>query len=713
MNLHEITKHTQFPGITANFQGEQEDFTLTIAKERKKYRFVLNNGDRTAEFTHHSWREFPPQKFRDKAKALGYTFSKQEIENLCVQIINDEQSKWIDEWYPPPKEDKEYVNQEEAQELLKDPYILQKIRLVLDFKLAGLTKKKLGVFLALLSKNLKNPKLRVSPCVWGKWGEGKSYLMEKVLELFFCERMNNATESGVYRDSLENERYYDSKIVYFGDLGGELPESLEIVFDLFKQLVTEGVAVKKLVMKNQGDEEGHTEKLVLRGHPVIAWTDQTPPQDEQLLSRVLPIEYDISERQRKLVKEYSSCEYEYPENYVKPQEYKELERTVKTALMILGDTVYPVINPYARLINDCMSVQSPNVNRDRDKVFGIIAALTHLHQYQRETIKIGNTIYVVTDPVDILNALYLLGEEFKVLFGSLDSLSQTAYTQITEKMPEITKSVRELTVEDEDGELKQHGFTNSDLADWMNLHPKTAAEITKKLYKRGLLDRNKEGRSWKYYLLPQYDSSTKTNGNVLFDSGRMLEGIMGETELRKWLNRVGVKGFSETLYKIKKSWEDLPNIPTPEYKIYYPVLPLWEGYEKGLMNPPQTFDYLLNDSNVLDGRSENVRKEKDDSGGNGEKKEEPELKHSEKKEEGEIEEIEFREPSHEELIKEIKDSVNQAWTKWREESYNKETKKQEIKENIVKLVKDKYQLVDENKVRHNIERMHNEGEIIL
>jgi|GEM_PF-3448064 predicted transcriptional regulator len=611
----------------------------------------MNDNEKKAEIFADSWEDPPIRKIGASLRYLGFKPKEEEVRGLFLDLQNDERSNWIYNWTPPTKEleikEKENIEQR-ARKLLKDPLLLQKIRTVLDFKIAGLGKKKLGVFLALLTKNLKDPKERTSVCIYGKWGEGKSYLIEKVLELFDCERMNSATLAGIYRDSLKDRRYYDGKILYFGDIGDSIPDDLEQVFNFFKQLITEGKAVKKLVMDQGGDLE--TKDLVLEGFPILVWTAQTTPDDEQILSRVLPMEPDFSEEQRRLIQEHSSFENELPEEMIYPKEYRELERIVKTALKILEKESLPVINPFARLINSCMSIHSPNINRDRQKFFGIVHALTHLHQYQRAKIKVHGKEYVVVSPLDVVNALYLVGEEFKALFGALDKISQKAYRVIQEKVDPITKPLKEL---EEDAsnfenpdlkieatiELRTKGFTNEDLADWMNIHPKTAWKITTKLKRKGLLDRKKEGKAYKYYLLPEYTERSKTNGFVLFDSRRMIEGLISEKELREWLNRynfsISLEEGMEKIYFINQ--DDLESTPTPEARVFeFSLIPFWDHLEMKLMEPPFSFKSWLKESFLLGERKrtkeESSEKPDEESSNQGEKEDNSELGKKEEEE---------------------------------------------------------------------------------
>ncbi|RLI75168.1 hypothetical protein DRP04_13765 [Archaeoglobales archaeon] len=611
IKLVEIKQIKEKPAIKAYFEVNNRFMAVFIEKQGKKYQIVfIEEGGKKAFISVDDWKDPSTRKCKRKLKLLGFDLKEEEIERIFFELANDNRTLWLEEWTPPKlgKEDSDDL-EEKARELLKDPLLLQKIRTVLDFKIAGMGKKKLAIFLCLLSKNLKDPKERVSSCIYGKWGEGKSFLAEGVLSLFDFIRMNSATLASVYRDSMKDPWFYDGKILYFGDLGDEIPDDLKEVLQLFKQLMTEGEVVKKLVMGS--GEELETVELKLYGYPVLIWTAQAPPEDEQQLSRILPILPELSDKQREIVREFSNFEKELPREKFYPKEIEELERVVKRALKILEKEALPVINPYARLINNCMSVHSPNVNRDRNKFFGIISAITHLYQFQRAKIKIEDREYVVTHPVDVLYALYLVGEEFETLFGALDTFSQKAYQIIKEKVEPISCSLKELlsrsaSFEDVEvrkeatHELKTKAFTNEELAEWLNVHVKTARKLTLKLYKKGLLDRIKEGRSWKYYLLPEYKQRGKTNGVVLFDTQSMLEGLLSEKELLEWLDRYGFDMPQESIEEYSIKVDDLKHILTPEARVFeITYIPPWDSYEIKLFKPPFTFDFLLEDGNVL------------------------------------------------------------------------------------------------------------------
>jgi len=635
MKLIKVNKIKEKPAIKAEFELNDEYLAVIIERQWKnKYQIeFVNRQGKKSVIDAGNWQDPPIRKIKRKIELLGFKLRENDIEKLFFKIINHKNSNWLEEWTAPQEEQRneEKELEQKARELLKDPLLLQKIRTVLDFKIAGMGKKKLATFLCLLSKNLKNPKERISTCIYGKWGEGKSFLSENVLDLFDFIRMNSATLASIYRDSLKDVYCYDGKILYLGDLSGEIPESLKEVFEVLKQLVSEGEVVRKIVMDDD------TVELKLRGYPILVWTAQATPDDDQILSRVLPIQPELSEKQRRIVQIYANYEKELPKEIFYPGEVEELEKVVKKALKILEKEALPVINPYARLINTCMSIHSPNINRDRNKFFGIVSALTHLYQYQRAKINVNGQEYVVVHPIDILNALYIVGEEFEVLFGGLDQLSQTALEIIKEKVEPISCSLKDLQRrmsnfeepelrKESSIELKTKAFTNTELAEWMNIHQKTASRITKKLFEKGLLDRIKEGRSWKYYLLPEYEQSSKTNGVILFDSRRMLEGLIGEKELREWLDRYGFSMSPERVGEYILRVEDLEHILTPEARVFeITYIPLWDTSEIMLFKPPFSFNFLIEKYDflrerrrMLDNRSKKEVIEEED------KKEEPE-----------------------------------------------------------------------------------------
>jgi predicted transcriptional regulator len=422
--------------------------------------------------------------------------------------------------------------------------------------------------------------------------------------------------------------------------------------------MSEGEVVRDIMMK-EGDEYVPVE-LKLTGYPILVWTAQTPPSDPQHLSRVMPYNIDVSKEQRERVREFSSFEEDTPQELRYPSEIKELERTIKNAIEILKENRKPILNPFARLINTCMSIESPNVNRDRYKFFSLVASITHLYQFQRETIKIKDQEYLITSPIDVLYAIYLGEEDFKVLFGSLDAISQRGYNIIKDKKEPISTSLSLLKARAKDkndkddsavaiNELENKSFTNSDVEDWLNVSYKTVARITRNLFKKGVLERDKKGREYGFYLLSE-GSKAKTNGVILFDSQRMLEGLMDESTIAKWVNRQKRLYSHEPPHthtyicehkKLCLSPDDLDNIYVPDAKIDVDIYtPLWgrsgEYNETEETEHPQTFKYLTENGYVL----RDTRRAKEESSDKGVKVEEDaEVEQSEKRQPIEIKKI--------------------------------------------------------------------------
>ena len=575
----------------------------------------------------------------DEKKSEALKKTKVKVDELYRELIpkRKAQQEALSKYFKLIKEieeNKREYNEEErkkALELLKDPLLMPKIKLVLDFKFAGFEKKKLEVFCNLLSKDL-DPKRRVSPNIYGKWGEGKSVLTEKVLSFFPFERMNSATPPSVYRKAQIDENYFDRKIIYFGDVGEDANEELKEVLDVFKQLISEGEVVRGINLKI--GEDYMPVSLKLCGYPILIWTAQTPPSDPQQLSRIMPYNIDVSKEQRERVRLFSGYEEDTPEELRYPSEIKELERTIKVALEILKENKKRILNPFAFLINLCMDIDSPNVNRDRFKFFSLVASITHLYQFQRDIIQLKGKEYLIVRPIDVLYALYLAKEDFEVLFGDLDAIAQRAYNLIKEKRNPISSSLsilklRTKDTDDKDDraaalhELEAKAFTNSDLEDWLNVSYKTVTRITRNLYKKGFLSRDRAGKEYKFYLVSE-DSKTKTDGVVLFDSRRMLEGLMDETTVAEWLDRtfspdpesIDIKNYFLTE-------EDLAHISVPDAKIKIKNTHVfWGKGENEESEQPQTFKYLTKNGNIL----RDTRRAKEESLGKEERKESGEQK---------------------------------------------------------------------------------------
>lgn len=669
-----------------------------------------------------------PSNIKAGLSALGVELKRGVPKNIIFEIKTELQNEEFREKCVVDKKKAEDQGsedtvetklQERAYELLKDPWLIQRIRHVLDFKVAGQSKKKLLLFLICLSSNLIETNRRENACVTANPNEGKSFLLEKVLDLFpeFKKiRMNAGTLVSVYRQSEKSKTYYDKKILYFGDLG-TMTEEVEDLFSVFRQLVTEGKISRPVTVKV--DDNFEVIDLVLEGYPVLVWTALTPPDDRQDSSRVLPVTPVVNNKQRELIKEFDYYENAIPRDLWYPKKITELEESIKKAIEILEVEALPIINPYTTVLENAIQVESSNINRDRAKIYGLVHTLTHLYQFQRERITIGNRKYIITDPVDVLNALYIAGEEFSTLLGSLDSNVKNAYEVIRKHATPISEALNELKIKLKDKDVWDYAqaeldkyFTNEDVETWLDVGDRTARRYTRELRRKNLIVVDKEKKPYKFYLPPESQNIAKLNGSSAFSGQAVLEGLRNENNFSEWLNTLRTHGFSEGMEE--NNFQNLDMIPTPDWRIEnFSFIPPWDHKDRALFKQPQWFDYLLEDEGSAWPSMAEEEEISDESKEKPEKNDNNIPEHGHKEEQEGIEQKNFYEPEQEELIKNIKEAVEPAKEKYEAEQKPNGADKKQIKHNILSIILEKYPLIDQSKVLGYIEKMHNEGEVII
>jgi hypothetical protein len=467
---------------------------------------------------------------------------------------------------------------ERAEKLLQEEHILKKVKTVLDHRVAGEDVNKLGLFLQLLTKDTDDPLM-----IFGiqKQGEGKSYLAKKVIDLFpdhMVEKLTDATKSSIYRIAEEDKEYFDGKIVFFG----EIPEDEDDreVFQIFRQLVSEGHVEKRLTLGESGDME--STKLELEGTPaVISTTVNEGLIDAQDMSRGMAYSPEMSKEQNEKVRSFQNTESMYPKHLLEPEEIDRLEETIECALDILAEDEVNIQNPFIQDIDNQVPKDTDNIKRDYPKTLKISAEMpTYLYHRQRPKKEIQGTQYTFVTWKDVARGL-VINKDFinNMIRGQTESVLD-AYKVIKEKVDEVEKSyndmpsyVTERDIEDEDS------FTNQDLEKWMGLAGQTARQYTRKLNKMELIYKDSSNRPHQHYLVD--NELSETAGITLSSLHIILASVLERKELRDALDNYysenGFEGHGEDLMnKIAFSEEDLPvqldiglkrdtDLPTPLY----------------------------------------------------------------------------------------------------------------------------------------------------
>lgn len=467
---------------------------------------------------------------------------------------------------------------ERAEKLLEEEHILKKVKTVLDHRVAGEDVNKLGLFLQLLTKDTEDPLM-----IFGiqKQGEGKSYLAKKVIDLFpdhMVEKLTDATKSSIYRIAEEDKEYFDGKIVFFG----EIPEDEDDreVFQIFRQLVSEGHVEKRLTLGESGDME--STKLELEGTPaVISTTVNEGLIDAQDMSRGMAYSPEMSKEQNEKVRSFQNTESQFPEHLREPEEIDRLEETIECAMDILAQDEVNIQNPFTQDIDNQVPKDTDNIKRDYPKTLKISAEMpTYLYHRQRPKKEIEGTEYSFVTWKDVARGL-VINKDFinNMIRGQTESVLD-AYKVIKEKVDEVEKSyndmpsyVTERDIEDEDS------FTNKDLEKWIGLASQTSRQYTRKLDRMELIYKDSSTKTHQHYLVD--NELSETAGVTLSSLHIILASVLERKELGEWLDKyysfTGLEGDGEDLIsEIAFSEEDLPvhidiglkrdtNLPTPLY----------------------------------------------------------------------------------------------------------------------------------------------------
>lgn len=464
----------------------------------------------------------------------------------------------------------------QAEDVLESQHILKLVKTVLDHKIAGEDKNKMGLFLSALSKDTDDPLM-----VFGvqKQGEGKSYIAKNVLDLFpdhMVVDVTDMTKAALFRRAQDDPRYFDGKIVFFG----EIPEQEEdrSIFQIFRQLVSEGEVSKELVIE-QGSEL-KAKRLELKGSPVvISTTVNEDVIDEQDMSRGLAYSPTMGKEQNRRVREYQNSERELPDHVVSPEEVEELERVLTCALDLLAQGDVSLQNPFTREFDEHIPDNIPNVKRDYPKAVQIASELpAYLYHRQRPKREIKDTEYTYVSWKDVARGLVITQPFINAMIRGRTESTMDAYEVVSDEVEAVHESYEDMEGMSQDRREDFGSFTSLDLVSWMGVNAQTARTYLRQLDRMGLIFKDSSGRPHRHYLLK--DEHDEVGGITLGTLQTIIESVFDGEAVRDWVKdyidfldeeRVGDIGEAVTFQEKDLPIElDLgmtpsPSFPTPVY----------------------------------------------------------------------------------------------------------------------------------------------------
>lgn len=528
--------------------------------------------------------------------------SKKELKNSfaewCEETFGDkEHQESLDEKY-----DEDIL--EKAEQLLEEEHILKKVKAVLDHRIAGENVNKLGLFLQLLSKDTDDPLM-----IFGiqKQGEGKSYLAKNVIDLFpdhMVEKLTDATKASIYRIA-ENEGkdYFNNKIVFFG----EIPEDEDDreVFQIFRQLNSEGEVSKRLVVGESGDME--SKKLELEGSPaVLSTTVNEGLIDEQDMSRGMAYSPEMSREQNRKVREFQNRESEFPDEVLNPKSVDELAEVISCSLDLLAKDNVELQNPFTRDFDQEMPVHSDNIKRDYPKTLQIASEMpAYLYHRQRHKEEVFGSEKTFVDWKDVARGLAINKKFINNMIRGRTESTMDAYKKILSEVEQSNMSYQELreAQDDQDMDLGSKYFSNKDLEKWMGLAGQTAREYTRKLDKMELVFKDSSTKPHKHYV--PNDEKSETEGVTLLGIHNIIASVIEREELGDWARKyyeiTDLEGDGgDILDQVAFQKEDLPVHCDFGLKASSDLpIPLYERFSHSAINEPTGVKIEMKDGVIL------------------------------------------------------------------------------------------------------------------
>lgn len=367
---------------------------------------------------------------------------------------------------------------------------------------------------------LKNP---ISVIGLGDGSSGKTHIENVALSMIpedFIRYEKKPTMASMFRRAEENQRYYDGKIVVYGDLGGNSDQDeVEDTKNLLKELQTDGYLARPITIKVDG--EFQVVDLILKGFPCLTYT--TVPNynfDSQELSRSFIFTPRTDNRAvfnaRKSYLELKGGKTE--------QIYQSM-LSFKTDIqkMVLGLRYkfrdINIVNPYSDAILNFIGA-SEYYKRDYDKYNGILKVITAFNSANREIHEINGEKVIFTNPEDLQYFVTLLRPYMASITRNLSKKAAELLDDIVENGNDWIYQA-DSSYKFDSGE--DFGFTINDYIEEgnVNIAKRSLYRYFTELNQEGFLKVvGKHGKSNMYALVEHVDDVHQNEMLVLSDSSK-------------------------------------------------------------------------------------------------------------------------------------------------------------------------------------------------
>jgi hypothetical protein len=431
---------------------DPETFFLCVDRAGKRWRFKLLNlvgglAPLTAWFTLEDPEKLRSARaakpFRDELARLYPEVSRKILEAVIGVIQQDEY-----EWQPreeaeggPSRDEKGQLGrrrgeaepepaekaatpevEQQADDLLRDPRLLFRVREDMDRTIKGEQENKLLIWLLEITSQTKQD--YTFQTLTGESAVGKTALAGGTLK--YIPKKWWKKVGRMSRTALDYLKDLDWQLLWIQEARGGAEAAPSI------RLSSADDGGLDVWVTERDGETGKfaTTEIRLPGRSVMTTTTAVSISPEDATRNWL-ISVDPSEEQTKRIVEYKLSRAAWPPDLLKAldQEKPDLAPVVKAALLKI-DYEAAVIVPYAEDLERIFSHKIVRARRDVDKLLGLIRVIARLHQFQRPIVEIGGQRFIVATAQDALAAFQLGSNPLTETLTGLEKRLKDAYEAV-------------------------------------------------------------------------------------------------------------------------------------------------------------------------------------------------------------------------------------------------------------------------------------------
>ncbi len=501
-------------GVRADIELNNSFFSVIIRRNNKKFEInFINEREQISTLIVNDWRDPGVRKVKRKLKAINIELRDEEIEKLFSALISKGVSQLIEsEEDRRQGGDEEEIDGEvkrEAEELLSDPFILRKVKEILDKRIVGEDDVKLLLFLIALSKDVEPQ----STLLVAESSTGKSYITHQIAELFTEDVLWFSRVTPAALDRLGRD--LTGKILIIEEEAGINPEAEAII----RAWISEG---KLRLLTTVKDETGNikTEEIETTGKPVIISTTTKARIDEERATRIWILTPDTSKEQTRRILEFEAAIASGQVQDLGDHEVAVLREALRKLKDENNGKKINVLVPYAQKLASQFPADRTRARRDFRKILSLIKVSAYLHQRNRPIIEADNERIIIATLADLHIVWSLIRKSIKPTL--------TGLTPTHEEILQVARDYME--------RVELNDFTIYNILPFLNFSKSRLHDLIRELESFGYIEKvdGGPGKRNRYTILDSVEK--KAEFTTIY--GGNSQPFFSESELSDWLDRL-------------------------------------------------------------------------------------------------------------------------------------------------------------------------------